>query len=122
MINLGNIYSEQGKHENAALMYLQGLEIEQNDDDALCNLALVLQKLNYNDFAKIAYEEGINVNPGNRALIRNYLLFLLEIKELEKFSTVLSHAKRVLDAADLSLIIKLQGEFQKALGVQGTSS
>jgi Tfp pilus assembly protein PilF len=42
-------------------------------------------KLTYNDFAKIAYEEGINVNPGNRALLRNYLLFLLEIKELDKF-------------------------------------
>ena len=30
--------------------YLQALDIEPNDDDALCNLALVLQKLTYNDF------------------------------------------------------------------------
>jgi hypothetical protein len=41
-----------------------------------------------------------------------------EIKELEKFQTVLNHSKRVLDPADVSLITKLQGEFQKALGIQ----
>jgi hypothetical protein len=60
------------------------------------------------------------VNPGNRALLRNYLLFLLEIKELDKFQTVLNHSKRVLDPADITLITKLQGEFQKALGIQAT--
>lgn len=76
-----------------------------------------MQKLNYNDFAKIAYEEGINVNPGNRALVRNYLLFLLEIKQLDKFNTVLTHAKRVLDAADIAQITKLQVDFSKALGM-----
>ena len=102
--------------------YLQALDIEPNDDDALCNFALVLQKLTYNDFAKIAYEEGINVNPGNRALLRNYLLFLLEIKELDKFQTVLTHSKRVLDPADIALITKLQGEFQKALGISQTAA
>ena len=78
------------------------MELEPNDDDTLCNLGLILQKLNYNDFAKIAYEEGINVNPGNRALLKNYLLFLLEIKQFDKFNTVISHAKRVLDPTDIA--------------------
>lgn len=86
----------------AALLYLQALELDPNDDDTLCNLGLILQKLNYNDFAKIAYEEGINVNPGNRALLKNYLLFLLEIKQFDKFNTVISHAKRVLDPTDIA--------------------
>jgi Tfp pilus assembly protein PilF len=63
---------------------------------------MVLQRISYNDFAKIAYEEGIHVNPGNRALLKNYLLFLLEVKQFDKFQTVLIHAKRVLDAAEIS--------------------
>jgi hypothetical protein len=29
------------------------------------------------------------VNPGNRALLKNYLFFLLEIKQFDKFATVL---------------------------------
>jgi hypothetical protein len=44
-------------------------------------------------------------------------LFLLETKEFNKFQTVLTHARRVLDAADIQSLAKLQGEFQKALGV-----
>ena len=100
--NLANIHHEQGKYEQAALLYLQSLELEPNDDDALCNLGMVLQRISYNDFAKIAYEEGIHINPGNRALLHNYLLFLLEIKQFVKFNTVITHAKRVLDGADIA--------------------
>jgi Flp pilus assembly protein TadD len=40
--NMANILHEQGKHEQAAVMYLQALEIEPNDDDTLCNLAMAL--------------------------------------------------------------------------------
>lgn len=40
--NLANIMQEQGKHEQAAVMYLQALDVEPNDDDTLCNLAMVL--------------------------------------------------------------------------------
>jgi Flp pilus assembly protein TadD len=40
--NLANIYCEQSKFEVAALLYLQALEIEPNDDDTLCNLGLIL--------------------------------------------------------------------------------
>jgi Flp pilus assembly protein TadD len=40
--NLANIHHEQGKYEQAAVMYLQALEIEPNDDDILCNLGMVL--------------------------------------------------------------------------------
>ena len=40
--NLANIMHENGKFEQAAVMYLQALEIEPNDDDILCNLGMVL--------------------------------------------------------------------------------
>lgn len=107
-INLANILHEQGRQEQAAVYYLQALEIEPNDDDALCNLGMVLQRINYHDFAKVAFEEGIHINPGNQALLHNYMLFLLEIKQFDKFTTVLNHAKRVLDSADIAQLQKLQ--------------
>lgn len=66
-------------------MYLQALEIEPNDDDIMCNLGMVLQRISYHDFAKIAFEEGIHINPGNKTLLNNYLLFLLEVKQFDKF-------------------------------------
>lgn len=82
-------------------MYLQALEIEPNDDDTLCNLAMALQRINYLDFSKIAYEEGIKLNPGNKTLLHNFLLFLLEIQQFEQFNKVVVHAKRVLDKAEI---------------------
>ena len=66
---------------------------------------------------KIEYEEGINVNPSNRALLKNYFFFLLEIKQFDKFTTVLTHAKRVLDPTDIAQIQKIHSEFLKALGI-----
>ncbi len=51
------------------MLYLQALEIEGNDEEALCNLGLALSRLQYNDYAKLAFEEGINLNPGNKPLI-----------------------------------------------------
>ena len=97
-------------------MYLQALEIEGNDEEALCNLGLVLSRLSYNDYAKLAFEEGININPGNKALIHNYLLFLLETKQLDKFKSILQHAKRVLDTQEILTLEKLYHDFSKILG------
>ncbi|TNV71846.1 hypothetical protein FGO68_gene16407 [Halteria grandinella] len=98
-------------------MYLQALDVEPNDDDTLCNLAMVLQRINYLDFAKIAYEEGIKLNPGNKILLHNFLLFLLEIQSFDQFTKVQAHAKRVLDKAEIENLTKLRDEYQKALGV-----
>ena len=50
-------------------MYLEALEIEFNDEDALCNLGIVLSRIQYNDYAKLAFEEGININPGNKLIL-----------------------------------------------------
>jgi tetratricopeptide (TPR) repeat protein len=67
--NLGNVYQLQAKYEDAAILYLQALELDFNDDDTLCNLGLALSRLNYHDYAKIAFEEGININPGNKLIV-----------------------------------------------------
>eukprot|EP00347_Sterkiella_histriomuscorum_P008214 403345942 len=117
-VNMGNIYQIQSKYEQAAILYLEALEIDLNDEDALCNLGLVLSRIQYNDYAKLAFEEGININPGNKAILKNYLLFLLEIKHFDKFSTIMNHAKRVLDQEELLTYQKLLQDFQKATGSQ----
>lgn len=114
--NLGLIYYESDKLEQSALSYLKSLEIEPNDEETLCNLGMTLSKIKFNDYAKMAYEEAINVNPGNKTVLVNYLLFLLENKQFNKFANILTHASRILDPAEFQTYQKLYQEFQKAVG------
>ena len=60
---------------------------------------------------RMAFEEAINVNPGNKTVLVNYLLFLLENKQFNKFSNILSHANRILDQSEFSTYQKLYQEF-----------
>lgn len=98
--NLGLIYYESDKTEQSCLAYLKALEIEPNDEEALCNLGMALSKIKFNDYAKMAFEEAINVNPGNKTVLVNYLLFLLENKQFNKFANILTHAQRILDPTE----------------------
>ena len=120
--NKANILYLQEKFEEAAISYLRGLEIQPNDEDTLCNLGLVLSRINFHDYAKIAFEEGINLNPGNKVLLSNYLLFLLEIKQFDKFNTILNHARRVMDQPEIAQFQKLLQEFQKALNTTSNAN
>ncbi len=43
-MNLGNIDYEQNNFEQAAIRFLQALDIKGDDEEALCNLALSLKK------------------------------------------------------------------------------
>jgi len=98
--NLGLIYYESDKLEQSALSYLKALEIEPNDEETLCNLGMTLSKIRFNDYAKIAFEEAINVNPGHKVVLVNYLLFLLENKQFNRFANILTHASRILEPAE----------------------
>jgi Flp pilus assembly protein TadD len=44
IVNLGCIDYEFGRFEDAAIAFLDALEIKPDDDEALCNLALALKK------------------------------------------------------------------------------
>jgi Tfp pilus assembly protein PilF len=109
--NLGLIYYESDKMEQSALSYLKALEITPDDEETLCNLGLTLSKIKFNDYAKMAFEEAINVNPGNKVVLVNYLLFLLENKQFNKFASILTHASRILDPAEFSTYQKLYQDF-----------
>ena len=61
-------------------MFLDVLEIKPDDEEALCNLALALKRTSYLDYARMAFEEAVNVSPGNTFILTNYMMFLLEQK------------------------------------------
>jgi hypothetical protein len=72
------------------------------------------------DYAAIAFEEAINVSPGNTFILSNYMLFLLQQKMFDQFSKVLLHAKRVMSKDELDVIVKMQMEFKAAIdGTEG---
>jgi Tfp pilus assembly protein PilF len=35
------------------------------------------------DYAQMAFEEAVNVSPGNTLILRNYMMFLLEQRNFE---------------------------------------
>ena len=120
IVNLGALEFEHSNYENAAIRFLDALEIKGYDEEALCNLALSLKKTNYIDFAQTAFEEAVNVSPGNTFIIQNYMLFLLEQKNFTQFDKVMLHAKRVMDRNELDTITKLYDEFKQAIdGTEG---
>lgn len=51
IVNLGALEYEKNNWEIAALRFLDALELKQDDEEALCNLALALKKTSYVDYA-----------------------------------------------------------------------
>lgn len=119
IINLGCIEFEQGNYDEASILFLDALEIKPDDEEALCNLALSLKKTNYIEYAQIAFEEAVNVSPGNTFILTNYMMFLLEQKNFEQFDKVLPHARRIMDKNELDIVVKLHEEFKTV--VDGTA-
>lgn len=83
---------------------MDALEIKPDDEEALCNLALALKRTTYIDYAKMAFEEAVNVSPGNTFILTNYMMFLLEQQNFEQFTKVIPHARRVMDRQELETI------------------
>ena len=120
IVNLGCIeYEEYSHFEDAAIRFLDALEIKPDDEEALCNLALALKRTSYLDYAQIAFEEAVNVSPGNTFILTNYMMFLLEQKNFEQFNKVMPHARRVMDKQEFDMITKLHDEFKEA--IEGTA-
>ena len=94
---------------------MDALEIKPDDEEALCNLALALKRTSYIDYAKMAFEEAVNVSPGNTFILTNYMMFLLEQQNFDQFTKVMPHARRVMDRQELETIQKLHDEFREAI-------
>ena len=95
------------------------MEIKPDDEEALCNLALALKRTSYLDYAKMAFEEAVNVSPGNTFILTNYMMFLLEQKSFNQFDRVLPHARRVMDPQELAVLSGLEAEFKDVVGGSG---
>ena len=123
IVNIGCIEYEENQHyDQAAILFLDALEIKPDDEEALCNLALALKKTSYIEYAKMAFEEAVNVSPGNTFILTNYMMFLLEQQNFDQFNKVLPHARRVMDRTELETIQKLHDEFREAIdGTVGKS-
>ena len=69
----------------------------------------------------MAFEEAVNVSPGNTFILRNYMMFLLEQRNFAQFDKVMAnHAKIVMDAKELETIKNLHDEFKEAIeGTEG---
>mmetsp|Transcript_17005 Transcript_17005/g.22907 ORF Transcript_17005/g.22907 Transcript_17005/m.22907 type:complete len:201 (-) Transcript_17005:533-1135(-) len=116
IVNIGCIeYEEHQRFDEAAIFFLDALEIKPDDEEALCNLALALKRTTYLDYAKMAFEEAVNVSPGNTFILTNYMMFLLEMQNFEQFNKVMPHARRVMDRPELETIQKLHDEFREAI-------
>ena len=57
--------------------------IEPEDDEVLANLGMALRKTKFKEYAKLAFEEAINSNPGNTWILMNYMLYLLQLKNFD---------------------------------------
>ena len=120
IVNIGCIlFEEQSDYENAAIKFLDALSIKPDDEEALCNLALALKKTSYIDYAEMAFEEAIKVNPSNTFILSNYMYFLLEHVKLDQFKKVLTLAKNVLDDEDFGQMSKLGADYTEA--IEGTA-
>lgn len=95
-INLGCLEFEKGAYEEASMYFLDALDIQPDDVEALSNLALSLKKTHYIEYARIAFEEAINISPGNTFILNNYMMFLLQNKNFTQYDAILPHAKRVM--------------------------
>ena len=120
MVNIGCIEYEEFQHfDQAAILFLDALEVKPDDEEALCNLALALKRTSYLEYAKMAFEEAVNVSPGNTFILTNYMMFLLEQQNFDQFTKVIPHARRVMDRIELETIQKLHDEFKEA--IEGTA-
>ena len=105
IVNIGCIeYEEHQRFDEAAILFLDALEIKPDDEEALCNLALALKRTSYIEYAKMAFEEAVNVSPGNTFILTNYMMFLLEQQNFDQFKKVMPHARRVMDNRELETI------------------
>ena len=118
--NLGDVDFEQNRFEDAAIKFLDALEIKPTDEEALCNLAMALKKTKHLDYAQLAFEEAVNTCPANTSILANYMFFLVEQKKFSLFAQILKHATRIMEKHELDTILQLHDDYKAAIdGTEG---
>ena len=62
-LNLGRLHAKLGQHQQAALLYVQGLEIDANDPDLLFALGASLLTLQIDEQAVNVLERALALRP-----------------------------------------------------------
>ena len=69
----------------------------------------------------MAFEEAVDVSPGNTYILQNYMYFLLEQQNFTQFEKVVTnHAKDVMEPEELCRIIEHHDKYKEAIeGTEG---
>ena len=63
--NVGYVYGEVRRFEEAVKWYERALQLDSNDSDALCWMGIARSRLGMDEEAIECYQKSISVNPGN---------------------------------------------------------
>lgn len=111
--NIGTLFYAQNNHSDAIVHYLKALEICPQDGEVLCNLGNALVKARNLEYAWLAFEEALRLEPENRDFIEQYMVCLLKVKNFEKFDRMLS-SLAFLDSAAKKRFEDLGSQFKRA--------
>jgi hypothetical protein len=68
------------------------------------------------DYAWLAFEEAMRLCPGNKKIINNFLLCMLESKHFTKFQNIFASVRKLLTDGEMNIFKNLLVEFKKACG------
>lgn len=115
-VNLGVLYSRHGRHEYAESAYLRALEVENNQESALANLALVYQALGETELAA-EYRDRVQ-GYRERNPYYHYTTAARAYEE-QRFDAALASLRKALRLKrDEHVFYTLRGEVLTALGRQ----
>ena len=113
--NIGNIFYQDGKFEDAIVNYLRSLEIHNEDAETLSNLGICLMKVG--NYSGLTFEEALRLEPGNKQIMNNYLFCLLIGKQFAKFTKVLASVKKLLSDQEFDKYKQMHHKFMKVSGI-----
>lgn len=113
-VNLGVLYSRHGRHDYAESAYLRALEVDDDQESALANLALVYQALGETELAA-EYRDRVQ-SYRERNPYYHYTKAVLAYEE-QRFDAALASLRKALRLKrDEHAFYTLRGEVETALG------
>lgn len=64
-VNVGYVFAELGKFEEAVRWYQNTLQLDSNNSDALCWMGMAQSQMGMEEEAIESYQKSISANPGN---------------------------------------------------------
>ena len=107
----GDIYAKQGKFEEAARLFLRGLQLNPGNAEGYNNLGVVLHELKRDYDALVCYKRAISIRPQYGIALNNFGVALASLSQheeaVQKYHAALSITPRYAEALN-NLGISLQ--------------